>query len=265
MDGIATITGLNRLEMVTGIILLLDEVILDKQDWLIPAINYAAVKLGMDADRVAQLCDDYISKIGKADSDIYNHILLGCGQSDSVMNIRAFGAWVNRYTPSPKSLYMLPGVLEALKQLRGDYELTLLAEGTVESQRAKIVAMEGSAVFHHVSFSDEIDGKKSHLPDERGLRAAQKMMRSRVTETMFVGVHPRRHFNIPAKQGYITVRCLTGDTASMDYEPNSRTADYNITSAARLPELLGHKNNLESSFNMADFGTEIVQGNKAHA
>jgi FMN phosphatase YigB (HAD superfamily) len=265
MEGKAAQSGKRRLESLKGIIFLLDDVLLDRQDWLVPAISYAAVKLGMDSDRVAVLSDDYINQHGRADSGIYNHILLGCGQSDSVMNIRAFSAWVNRYSPTNNSLYMLPGVAEALSVLNINYELALLAEGSAEAQRAKVLALHGAAIFQHIVFADEIDGMKSRLPNLRGLNALQKRMQSRVTETLLVACHPRRHFAEPGKLGYLTARCLTGDYARLDYEHGGSEADFNLSSAARLPELLVSTGEQQVSMRIGENSGNAHFGNKAHA
>lgn len=265
MDATAAQTGTKQLESLKGIIFLLDDVLLDRQDWLIPAINYAAVKLGMDSDRVAALSDVYINQHGLADSGIYNYILTGCGQSDSVMNIRAFSAWTNRYTPSGNSLYMMPGVLETLKLLNSNYELALLAEGAVEAQRAKVLALHGSSMFQHVFFSDEIDGIKSRLPDMRGLQALQKRMSSRVTETLFVASHPRKHFSEPSKLGYLTVRCMSGEYARLDYMQGIPEADFNLSSAARLLDLLGSPKDNMLQVNVNQVSKSDSFGKKAHA
>ncbi len=267
MDGLRAQDRPARLEHITGVILLLDDVIYDRQDWLIPALCFAASKLGMDPDRVAVVINEYTAVHGFADSGIYNHILLSFGQSDSVMNIRAFNAWVNRYKPTPGSLYMHPGVPDALSFLKNSYELALMAQGAVESQKALITALDCTRNFNQICFSDEIDGIKSRLPDERGLRSLINRMYSKPGDILFVGNNPRRHFATPRRVGCTTVRCLTGEYGRLDSSSTDSTAQYSISSAARLPALFGQNQAIDTGFGIGVSGS-LQHGSldhKAHA
>ncbi|MCB1218941.1 HAD hydrolase-like protein [bacterium] len=239
MSGLARNDGNQALTHITGLVLLLDDVLYDRQEWLIPALCFAAERLGMDPDRVALCVDNYVQQHGRADAGIYNHILLSFGQSDSVMNIRAFSAWVNRYEPLPGSLYMYAGVREALESLRYSHELCLLVQGNAESQKAVLSALDARKLFSNIVYADEIEGLRSRLPDDRALKGLLKSMISRQGNVMFVGNNPQKHFEVPNRLACTTVRCMTGEYSHLDNESGSGCARYCITSAARLPWLLG--------------------------
>lgn len=231
--------GSARLEDVKGIIFLLDDVLYDRQDWLLPALSFAGAKVGLDPDNVALLVDEYSRNNHCLDSGVFNFILTSSGQCDSRMNLMAFGDWVNRYRPAQGSLYMYPGVRDALKSLRFTHELAVLAEGNVGCQRAKLSALDCTLMFRHICYTDEIDGRKSRLPDDRALLSLLKRMDCEPRQVMFIGSHPRRHFSTPDRLGLLTVRSMTGEHGSKDNDPESVAALYNITSAARIPSMVG--------------------------
>src|SRR5437762_108586 len=81
---------------IQGIIFELDSVLFDKADWIIPAIEYAAGQMRLDPQRALQLAHEYVVRHGGADPQIFNYVLVGCGQFDTAMNIRAFSSLVNQ-------------------------------------------------------------------------------------------------------------------------------------------------------------------------
>lgn len=254
MDGIAAQDGSGALSHVKGVVLLLDDVLFDRQDWLVPALCFASASLGMDPDRVSICIDEYIQQTGSADAGIYNHILLSFGQSDSVMNIRAFNAWVNRFSPQPGSMFMYPGVRDALQQLRYSHELSLLVQGNTESQKSIIAALDCGKYFSHITYADEIDGMRSRLPDDRAIRGLLSQMRLGHSEVALVGNNPHRHFETPNKLGCHTVRCMTGEYSRLDNELGPACAHYSISSAARLPKLLGVGSDVGSGLQLGTNG-----------
>ncbi len=228
----------DALKAIEGIVLDLDETLLSSADWTVPALEFGAAKLGLDSQRVWELATRYIQERGSADAGIYNHVLLMCGQSDTAMNIRALVAWANQYVPQPGSLTLLPGAREALERLGRRYRLAIIADGAVHCQQAKVKATGLDRLVVSIVYSDGIDGIRSRRPDPRPFRMALNEIGTRVTHTLFVGDNPVRDFHRPRNMGFITVRVLTGEYAKLDYPSPEHAADYEISSIARLPELM---------------------------
>ena len=226
------------LRTIQGIVFDLDDTLLSKSEWTAPALEFAATKLKLDAQRVWELATRYAAEHGGADAGIYNHVLLMCGQSDSAMNIRALVAWANQYTPSPGTLSLLPGVNQVLEKLGRRYRLAVIADGNVDCQKAKVTATGLDRLVASIVYSDAIDGIRSRIPDPRPFRAALTELGTRVTHTLFVGDNPVKDFFRPRQLGFVTVRVMCGEYAKVEYPSADHYADYEISSVARLPALL---------------------------
>jgi len=230
--------GSAALSAVQAIVFDLDDTLLEKSEWIIPAMEFASSKLGLDPARVWELAIQYVQAHGCADAGIYNHVLLECGQSDSAMNIRAFVAWANQFEPKSGALSLLPGAREALELLGRRYRLGVIADGPVACQKAKLRATGLDRLVHTVVYSDEIDGIRSRRPDPRPFRAILTELGTRGPQTTFVADNPLKDFQKPRDLGFITVRVLTGEYANHDYPTRDHGADYDLSSVARLPDLL---------------------------
>jgi FMN phosphatase YigB (HAD superfamily) len=230
--------GSAGLSAVQAIVFDLDDTLIEKSEWIIPAMEFASVKLGLDPTRVWDLAARYVQAHGCADAGIYNHVLLECGQSDSAMNIRAFVAWANQFEPKPGALSLHPGAREALESLGRRYRLGVIADGPVACQKAKLRGSGLDRLVHAVMYSDEIDGIRSRRPDPRPFRRILADLGIRGPHTLFVADNPLKDFQKPRDLGFITVRVLTGEYANHDYPTREHAADYDLSSVARLPDLL---------------------------
>lgn len=228
----------DMLRAIEGIVFDLDDTLISKSDWTVPALEYGAGKLGLDPQRVWELVTKYIQQHGAADAGVYNHVLLECGQSDSAMNIRALSAWANQFEPPEGSLSLMPGVREALLALSKRYRLAVIADGPVSCQQAKIRATRLERLISTIIFSDAIDGIRSRRPDPRPFRMALGELGTRAALTLFVADNPVRDFQRPRAMGFITVRVMTGEYVNFEYPSPDHVADYEISSVARLPDLL---------------------------
>jgi putative hydrolase of the HAD superfamily len=226
------------LAAVEGIVFDLDDTLLSKADWTIPALEFAAGKLGLEPQKAWELATQYVAAHGAADAGIYNHILCMCGQSDSALNIRALVAWANQYAPAPGSLSLVPGAKEALASLSRSYRLAVIADGPVASQQSKVRATRLDRLVAAVVYSDAIDGVRSRKPDARPFRLALAELGTRSTHTLFVGDNPAKDFKRPRMMGMLTVRVRSGEYANVEYPSDEHVADYEISSVARLPGLL---------------------------
>jgi putative hydrolase of the HAD superfamily len=226
------------LKAAEGIVFDLEDTLLNKSEWTTQALEFAANKMGLDPHRVWELCTQYIQQHGFADAGVYNYILIECGQSDSAPNIRALSAWANQFTPAVGSLNLLSGIREALLTLSRRYRLAVIADGPVACQQAKIYATGLGSFISTVIYSDSIDGIRSRRPDPRPFQQVLSELGIRAAHTIFVGDNPLRDFQRPRTMGFITVRVTTGEYASFEYPSAAHAADYQISSVARLPDLL---------------------------
>ncbi len=223
---------------IDSIIFDLDDTLYNKCEWTVQALEFAAAKMGLDPHRVWVVSTSYIQQHGSADAGIYNHVLMECGQSDAAYNIRALAAWANQYEPTSSSLSLLPGVQEALQALDRRYRLAVIADGPVACQQAKVRALLLDRLIRTVIYSDAIDGVRSRRPDPRVFQLALRELGTPAAQTLFVGDNPLRDFLEPRAMGITTVRVMSGEYAGYDYPSPEHAADYQITSVARLPQLL---------------------------
>jgi putative hydrolase of the HAD superfamily len=228
----------NILSSIEGIIFDLDDTLYDKADWIVPAMEFAAKNMGIDALRVWEAATEYIQHKGRVDASIYNYVLLECGQSDSALNIRAFIAWMNQHKPVANSLQLFPRVAETLSKLGLYYKLALVAEGNPDTQYAKIEALGLGNLIPHVVMTDEIEGIKSRLPDPRPIKYALEKLRTRSSHTMYVGDNPLKDFVRANQLGLVTVRVLTGEYSGYSYPSIEHAAHYTIGGIAQLANLL---------------------------
>ena len=229
--------GDSVLSVVQGIVFDLDDTLISKADWVVPAMEFAAAKLGLDPQRVTELAMQYIRSKGVADAGIYNHVLIECGQSDSAVNIRAFVAWCNQYVPSMNKLGLVAGVPDTLIDLAKHYRLAVIADGPVEFQRAKVQACGLEDYVRDIIYSDSIEGSKSRKPDPRPYQQAQSRLDTQSLQTMFVGDNPYKDFTSPRRLGWVTVRVMMGEFSSLEYPSRDRMADYDVPSVPWLRQL----------------------------
>lgn len=230
--------GLSRVD---AIVFDLDDTLYEKAAWLIPAIEFAARKMGFDAERATGIAYNYVQDRGCADAGIYNDVLLGCGQSDSALNIRAFVSLVNQFTPAPHSLPLQPGGLNALIELHRHYRLGLIADGPVAAQRAKVAGLGITQFFYAVVFSDSIDGIRSRRPDPRPYRLLAAELGLRPPQILFVADNPLKDFKQARLLGFRTARVLTGEYSKLDYPSQEHAAECEISSISRLPDVMAVK------------------------
>jgi len=84
-----------------------------------------------------------------------------------------------------ESVYVFPGAVDALEQLRRrGIRLGLVTNGTAADQRAKIERFDLARHFDHILIEGEFGCGK---PDTRVYRAAMEALRARPAETWFVG------------------------------------------------------------------------------
>lgn len=228
----------SRLSRIEAIILDLEDTLFSRAEWAIPALEHAAAVIGLDRHRVWELASNYVREQGHAGANIYNHVLLGCGQSDSVMNIKALITAVNDFKPAPSSMQLFPGAIETIIALSGRYKLAILADGPVESQEAIINGLGLKSACSAVIFSDMIAGPGSRRPDPRPYYAAMDALKIRGKNIAFVGDNPIKDFIRAKRLGLLTIRVHTGEYADYPYPAEEYAADYDISSIAVLPDLM---------------------------
>jgi putative hydrolase of the HAD superfamily len=226
------------MKMLRGVVLDLEDTLFDKTDWVIPAIEYAAAQFGLDMARTAELLYEYAQRSGGLDSNIYNHVLVGCGQFDTAMNVRALCAWANQYRPQRGSIQLYPGAVAALEILGKHYKLAVVAEGQPEAQRLIVDALGLEPMVHAIVYSDQIDGVRSRRPDPRGVVKAAQQLNLLHDDVLWVADNPAKDFIQVRQLSVPTARVLTGSAARQDPPSQAHAADFNISSIARLPALM---------------------------
>jgi putative hydrolase of the HAD superfamily len=226
------------LSAIDAIALDLDGTLFAEAEWVIPALEHAAQAIGLDSQYAWELATRYVHDRGAADAGIFNHVLLGCGQSDTALNIRAFAAAANGYKPVRGSLQLLPGAEDALAELAERYRLAVIADGPVACQRGKVEGLGLERFSRDFIYSDEIDGIRSRRPDPRAYNELIRRLRVPAPRILCVADNPLKDFIRARQLGFVTIRVLTGEFAHYEYPSPEHAADFDISSIAQLPELL---------------------------
>jgi len=223
---------------IRAIVFDLEDILFDRADWLLPAVEHAAQLANHDGQRALGLATDYIKQRGSADAGLYNHILLGLGQSDSVLNIKAFIDRINSYRATPGSLNLLPGIKDALQELRKYYKIGIVSVGVHEIQRNKVAVLGLSELVNDVTIEEDKPGLRRVPVLHRALQASVSRLSERAGFTLFVADNPFKDFQAARRLGMMSVRVLTGEYSEVEYPSLDHTADYDISSVARVPELM---------------------------
>lgn len=238
------IESLGKLAGVEAVVLDLDDVLFDKGEWIMHSLEYAVDRMGLDGQRAWELAVEFREAQGKVDHNIYNFILAGLGQSDSGRNIKAMCEQARQYRPVMGQIQLYPGVRGALDELKGNYKLGLVTDGPVLSQRAKVKALDLEKTFQHIVYSDSIAGAESRRPDPRPFEQMWLTLESRKENVLIVGCNPRKDFEKRRDSGFLTLRVLTGEYATLDYQDDGQRADFCLPTVAQLPGLLEEARNV---------------------
>ncbi|MCC7479047.1 HAD hydrolase-like protein [bacterium] len=228
----------NKLSRVSAIVLDLDNTLFDATQWNIAALRHAGRVRGLSSAAVDRSIDHYLEHHSSFGHDIYNAILLGCMQSDSGANIKALHDAAGQYLGHGHDWDLYPGVRDTLKELGRRYRLALVADGPVDAQRAKVRALDLAQYIRCTVYSDAIDGVRSRRPDPRPFREMRDLLELPSNQILFVGDNPAKDFKTPRFLGFLTCRVFSGPHRGEAYPDAESTADFETTSAARLPELL---------------------------
>lgn len=228
----------NTLAQIEAIVLDLDDTLFDARAWQFAALMHGAQQRGMEGHCVERALNGFLETHAYADPGIFNAVLLGCCQSDNIYNIRALHEAVVAYRGTDQEWDPYPGVREALIELSWKYRLVLLAEGPVEAQKAKVNALGLSRIFESIFYSDEIEGSRSRRPDPRPFQRLREQLMLPASKILFVADNPMKDFKATRTLGIPSCRVFTGPWRNCSSPDPSREADFEVTSLARLPEIL---------------------------
>lgn len=227
-----------KLAGVEALIFDLDDVLFDKGEWIMHSLEHAAERMGFDGQQAWELAVKFREEQGRVDYNIYNYILDGLGQSDSARNIKALSDFAAEYRPLRGQIEFYPGVQNALVELKESHKLGLVTDGSVLCQRAKVIALGLKDIFHEILFSDSIAGRASRKPDPRPFEHMWLSLKTRKDKVLIIGSNPRKDFELRRKEGFLTLRVLTGEYAGLDYQSEKQRAELCLPSAAHLPGLI---------------------------
>ncbi len=216
----------------------LDDTLFDAQVWQLAALQAGADLRGLNPEASQRVISDYELRQNLLDPSLYNALLQASSQSDSGVNIRALHDAVQSYSGQGHTWLPYPGVVESLLAAGKLYRLVLLCDGRQETQRSKVEALRVEPLFHEVIYSDELDGPRCRRPDPRGLEHCALRLKLDPGSILFIADDPVRDFACARLIGMPSCRVFTGPHRRRHYPDRESRADFELTSAARLPELL---------------------------
>lgn len=241
------------LGQVQGIIFDLDDTLFDYAEWLKPALRAGAQQVGLDGLAALGHAENYIALHGRADDGIFNFVLTASGQVDNARTISALYRAVQAYSPADGDFEFFPGVKETLLELSRKYKLGLLESCGQEVDEGKVRALGlGPLIPFRASLATF--GTNVRWPDSRPLQDLRCQMGLQVEQVLLVADNPYKDFGLARRMGMLTCRVLTGRYRDCQYPSVEHEAHYNVTSVAKLPELLaGSQDNLLQVIQSMDF------------
>jgi putative hydrolase of the HAD superfamily len=167
-------------EQIEAVLVDLDETLYSREDafWRWIAIEVQATRRSADSAKIAEL-----DQRGRGDKGAllgYLDAVFGW-QHDETERLKRFRLGI------AAACQMLPGARDSLFRIGERYRLGLVTNGSSETQRAKLTALELTGLFDPLLISDEVGFKK---PDPRIFELALAACDVRPESVLFVGDDP---------------------------------------------------------------------------
>jgi len=163
-----------------------------------------------------RLFNDLLKKyFGRCDQDLLNEILLA-------------------YSKVKPKIYLYPGAEKIISKLKASYQLVLLTNGRIDTQKNKVKILKIAPYFTNIIYARKF-GAKHEKPSTLPYKKILKILNISANQAVAIGDNPYTDFKGPKKLGIKTVRVLTGEFKNIKinkkYQP-----DFTIK---KLSDLIG--------------------------
>lgn len=110
---------------------------------------------------------------------------------------------VGIYRSHDPSIELLPDTRACLEHLAGTTAIAVVSDGPLESQRAKVRALDLERWADPIILTDEL-GSAYHKPHPRAFELVEARTGARRTECLYVGDNPAKDFQGPLARGWRT-------------------------------------------------------------
>lgn len=127
---------------------------------------------------------------------------------------------------------------KVLEELSSNYNLSLLTDGFLPSQKLKVKALGIEKYFSFIIYTEEL-GRENWKPSPVGFKKIIGTLKTRPEQMAYVADNAKKDFIAPNKLGFTTIQLIRPN--AIHKEPPSTpdaTAKYVIHSINQLPELL---------------------------
>jgi putative hydrolase of the HAD superfamily len=198
--------------VIKAVLLDLDDTCYSQAEYLDGALGAVATRAACFGVSAPALLDS-LTEIAAQGSDrgrIIDRALAAIGADAPVSPLVAA---FRDYRPAVLTPY--PGVLEALRELRGWCRTALVTDGDPDGQRAKVHALGLGDLFDAVVLSDEL-GRDFRKPHPAPFQAALAALGVSPAEAVFVGDRPDKDILGAVRVGVRAVRVRTGEYRDRD-------------------------------------------------
>ncbi len=151
------------------------------------------------------------------------------------------------YRNHEPEIELLNGMRELLVDLSGRTRLAIITDGYLNSQRAKVEALEIGNLFQRIIYTDEF-GRDRWKPNPYAFEKLRELEGIGEKEAVYIGDNPVKDFAPAKKSGFISIRMIhPGALHAGEHDIEGSEPDYTVKSVTELKELLEPMIPLESS------------------
>lgn len=184
-------------------------IVFDLDDTLYPEHQY--VKSGFRAVSQHLLrqgivsCDVYPAMLQRFTAGeraaVFDHVLQDCGIQPAPALVRKLVAVYRGHRPD---ISLFPDAAAVLGFFRGRKKLALLTDGYVQTQSAKLEALDIRHFFDSIVLTDQL-GRDSWKPSTAGFEKIMRDLGEEAREYVYIGDNPLKDFAAPRRLGWLTI------------------------------------------------------------
>lgn len=188
----------------------LDDTLFDQMTYLEGAFAAAAATCGVEcAARLAETMVRVTRELGSSCGRIFDEAMRrekleysAAARQEMVLAFRAY---------QPAGLSCFPGTRDALEELVQRWPMGLVTDGPVETQIAKVKALDIERYFRVIVYSDAIGGRATRKPSPIPYRTALNQLGIAPERAVYIGDNPGKDFIGARALGIATIRVRTGE------------------------------------------------------